>query len=93
MLEMRVETSVYTSFQDTTSRFSLMPGDALLMVSDGVADAAGAGALEALLLDGAGEDPARLAERALDIAGDACEGGRRDDMTAVCLVVSDAVGQ
>ena len=74
-------------------RTRLMPGDALLMVSDGVADAAGAGALEALLLDGAGEDPARLAERALDIAGDACEGGRRDDMTAVCLVVSDAVGQ
>ena len=68
-------------------RTRLMPGDALLMVSDGVADAAGAEALEALLLDGAGEDPARLAERALDIAGSACEGGRRDDMTAVCLVV------
>ena len=69
-------------------RTRLMPGDALLMVSDGVADAAGAEALEALLLDGAGEDPARLAERALDIAGSACEGGRRDDMTAVCLVVA-----
>ena len=65
----------------------LLPGDALLMVSDGVADAAGIEALEAMLLEGAGEAPARLAEKALDLAGAACEGGRRDDMTAVCLVV------
>ena len=68
-------------------RTRLMPGDAVLMVSDGVADAAGAEALEALLLESPGEDPARLAERVLDLAGAACEGGRRDDMTAVCLIV------
>ena len=68
------------------TRARLMPGDALMMVSDGVADAAGIEALEALLLDHPGEEPARLAERALDLAQDAC-GGRRDDMTAVCLRV------
>ena len=76
-----------TSHKVFGENIAILAGDALLMVSDGVADAAGIEALEAMLLEGAGEAPARLAERALDLAGAACEGGRRDDMTAVCLVV------
>ena len=60
----------------------LMPGDVLLMASDGVMDAAGPEALEALLLEGPDDMPA-LARRVLDAARRA--GGHRDDMTAVCL--------
>ena len=54
------------------------------LASDGVMDAAGSEALEALLLEG-GEDMPRLAHRALAAAERGCEGGRRDDMTVVCL--------
>lgn len=72
-----------------STRARLVPGDVALLVSDGVLDAAGPGLLEALLLDGAaaGDSMARLAERVLDAAGAACPGGRRDDMTAICLRV------
>ncbi len=70
------------------TRARLMPGDAVLMVSDGVADAAGIEALEEMLVAGAGEDAARLSQRALDLAGAACDGGRRDDMTAVVLKIN-----
>ena len=63
-------------------RLRLLPGDVVLMASDGVMDAAGPGALEALLLDAPADMPA-LARRVLAAAGRA--GGHRDDMTAVCL--------
>ena len=73
------------------ARMRLMSGDVLLLVSDGVMDAAGSELLEALLLDGAAEaDMTRLAERVLDAAGAACAGGRRDDMTAICLRIEAA---
>ena len=45
-------------------------------------------ALEEMLVAGAGEDAARLSQRALDLAGSACDGGRRDDMTAVVLKIN-----
>ncbi len=70
------------------TRARLMPGDAVLMVSDGVADAAGIEALEEMLVAGAEEDAARLSQRALDLAGAACDGGRRDDMTAMVLKIN-----
>lgn len=69
------------------TRARLEPGDAVLMVSDGVLDALGDGALEALLLDNAGDDPRRLAERTLAAAEAACVPARRDDMTAVAVRV------
>lgn len=71
-------------------RARLMPGDIVMMVSDGVADAAGTDALEALLADGSGESATRLCERALDLAGANCAGGHRDDMTAVVVRVESS---
>ena len=69
-------------------RTRLLPGDVLLMASDGVADAAGEQALERLMRR-EGEDMPRLARLALASAERACQGGRRDDMTAVCLRVEE----
>lgn len=68
----------------TRTRFA--PGDVVLMATDGVMDAAGSEALEQMLLEGERDMP-RLARRALAAANRGCEGGRRDDMTAVCLRV------
>ena len=66
-------------------RLRLMPGDAILMASDGVTDAADPAALEAILRAGA---PAKeTARRALDAARAACAPGREDDRTAICLRV------
>ncbi len=62
----------------------LMAGDVLLMATDGVMDAAGEAALEELMRREA-EDMPRLARMALGAAEKACQGGHRDDMTAVCL--------
>ena len=64
-------------------RLTIEPGDAILMASDGVTDAADPAALEEILLSGA---PAKeAARRALDAARDGCERGREDDRTAICL--------
>ena len=65
-------------------RAHLAPGDVLLMVSDGVWDAAGPEALEALLVEDP-RDMSALARRALDLAEAGCAPGRRDDMTALCV--------
>ncbi len=56
------------------------------MATDGVTDAAGSEALERMLLAGETDMP-RLARRVLGAAERGCAGGRRDDMTAVCLRV------
>ena len=66
----------------------LLPGDVLLMASDGVMDAAGEAALERLMRR-EDRDMPRLARLALAAAERACEGGRRDDMTVVCLRVEE----
>ena len=68
----------------------LQAQDALLMVSDGVLEAVGEAALAALLLDGAADDPTRLAERVLAAAEAAGDPARRDDMTALCLRIDGA---
>ena len=69
-------------------RTHLLPGDVLLMASDGVTDAAGESALERLMRR-EGQDMPRLARLALASAERACQGGHRDDMTAVCLRVEE----
>lgn len=71
------------------SRVRLMPGDTVLLASDGVMDAVDPQALE-LLLTHPGDDMNALAERILDLAriADAC----RDDMTAVCVRVRENEG-
>lgn len=68
------------------SRARLMPGDTVLMASDGVMDAVDENALE-MLLTQPGDDMNALAEKILDLARMA--GGCRDDMTAVCLRVRE----
>ena len=67
-------------------RVRLMPGDVLVMASDGVMDPAGAAVLERLMRR-EGEDMRRLARLALGAAERARTGDHRDDMTAVCLRV------
>lgn len=64
-------------------RLRLAPGDVVLMGSDGVMDAAGADALERAAMEGGDADA--VARRAVACAEAACAGGRRDDMTALCL--------
>ena len=82
----RLPLGILDRVQPGRMRERLRPGDVLLMATDGVMDAAGPEALEALLLEGE-RDMRRLARRALAAAGSAGTGARRDDMTAVCLRV------
>ena len=81
----RLPLGILERVQPGTTRTRLIPGDVLLMASDGVMDAAGGQALEALLADTV--DMPELARRAVDAARSACADGRLDDMTAVCLRV------
>lgn len=84
----RLPLGILEGVRPLRTRARLQSGDAILMVSDGVLDALGDQALEALLLDGAEEPPARLAERVLAAASAAGDAAHRDDMTAVCLRVA-----
>lgn len=70
------------------SRAQLMPGDVVLLASDGVMDNLDPAALEAMLVD-AGDDMNALTERVLARAQAA--DGCRDDMTAVCVRVRENV--
>ena len=83
----RLPLGILEKVQPGQYRARLMPGDTLLMGSDGAMDAAGDEALSALLTEGAEDMPA-LAHRVLNAAEAACEGGRRDDMTVICLKIS-----
>jgi len=77
----RLPLGILEGVSPAVSRARLMPGDTVLLASDGVMDAAGQGALEDLLKD-PGDDMNALAERALSLA----QGSEhRDDMTVICL--------
>ena len=65
------------------ARVKLMPGDVVLLATDGVLDVVAPEALEALLAQ-AGDDMDALAERVVALA-DGAGGAHRDDMTALCL--------
>ena len=82
----RLPLGILERVQSRACRVRLLPGDVLLMGSDGVMDAAGGAALEKMMLDSAGDMPA-LAHRVQAEAAAACGEGRRDDMTAICLRV------
>ena len=84
----RLPLGILEKVQPGSFRTRLLPGDVLLMASDGVMDAAGEEALERLMRR-EDRDMTRLARLALATAERACEGGRRDDMTAVCLRVEE----
>jgi hypothetical protein len=84
----RLPLGILEKVQPGKQRTRLQPGDVLLMASDGVMDAAGEAALERLMRREGGDMP-RLARLALASAERACQGGRRDDMTAVCLRVGE----
>ncbi len=82
----RLPMGILERVQPQACRLRLLPGDVLLMGSDGVMDAAGSAALEEMMLDSDGNMRA-LAHRAQAEAVAACGQGRRDDMTAICLRV------
>lgn len=84
----RLPLGILEKVQPGMIRERLMPGDVLLMASDGVMDAAGDAALEALLAD-APRDMPLLARRALGAARSACAQDCRDDMTVLCLRLSE----
>ncbi|MBQ6347312.1 MAG: SpoIIE family protein phosphatase, partial [Clostridia bacterium] len=84
----RLPMGILEKVQPGAQRTRLLPGDVLLMASDGVMDAAGEAAL-ARLMHREGEDMPRLARQALAAAEGASREGRRDDMTAVCLRVEE----
>ena len=87
----RLPLGILERVRPAAARLRLIPGDVLLMASDGVMDAADPDALEALLLD-AGDDMDLLAADVIALAG-AGVGARRDDMTAVCVRVLGQTGQ
>ncbi len=82
----RLPLGILERVQPQACRLRLLPGDVLLMGSDGVMDAAGSAALEGMMLETDGDMPA-LAHRAQAEAVAACGESRRDDMTAICLRV------
>ena len=84
----RLPLGILEKVQADARQARLMPGDVLLMTSDGVMDSAGEAALEQLMRR-EGEDMPRLARLALAAAERACQRGRRDDMTAMCLRVEE----
>ena len=83
----RLPLGILERVQPAASRVTLMPGDTVVMVSDGVMDAADPDALEAMIASPE-EDMNALAERVLRLAADGA-GGHRDDMTAVCVRVGE----
>jgi len=84
----RLPLGILERVQPGSLRTRLLPGDVLLMASDGVMDAAGEAALERLMRREDGDMP-RLARLALAAAERGSRGGRRDDMTAICLRVEE----
>jgi len=84
----RLPLGILEQVQPGVQSTRLLPGDVLLMASDGVMDAAGEAALVQLMRR-EGKDMPRLARQMLSVAEEACLEGRRDDMTAVCLRVEE----
>jgi len=82
----RLPLGILERVQPAASRARLMPGDVLLMASDGVMDAADPEALEALLT-GPADDMNALSEQVIALAQQG--GAHRDDMTAVCVRVEE----
>ena len=82
----RLPLGILERVQPAASRARLMPGDVLLMASDGVMDAADPEALEALLT-GPADDMNALSEQVIALVQQG--GAHRDDMTAVCVRVEE----
>ncbi len=80
----RLPLGILDQVQPAACRVRLMPGDVLLMASDGVLDAADPVEIENLLLQNEGDMNA-LSEQVLALAQSASQ--RPDDMTAICLRV------
>lgn len=85
----RLPMGILEKVQPARARARLIPGDRLLMASDGVTDCLPPDALAALL-DGDADMP-DIAQRILSEAASA--GGRRDDMTAVCVELRPEKGE
>ena len=85
----RLPLGILDQVQPAASRVRLMPGDVLLMASDGVMDAADPDETERLLTHADGDMNA-LSEQILALAQSAAH--RPDDMTAICLRVESDSG-
>ena len=83
----RLPLGILEGVRPQVTRARLMAGDAVLLVSDGIFDALGPDALEALLLDAADLPAGEIAGRVLAAAEAACR--HPDDMTALCLRLSE----
>jgi serine phosphatase RsbU (regulator of sigma subunit) len=81
----RLPLGILEKVRPAETRMELLPGDTLLMFSDGLEDAVGApGLLESMLLEREGMGPREIAESLLQEA-EARRGSRSDDMTAICV--------
>ena len=83
----RLPLGILERVQPSVSRVQLLPGDVVLLASDGVMDAVDAGVLEELICAGPDSMP-NLAQQVLAAAENTREAFRRDDMTAVCVRVA-----
>ena len=83
----RLPLGILERVEPAVAQAQLIPGDVVVMASDGVMDAAPPEALEALALS-AGEDMNALSEGILALAEQSA-GEHRDDMTVLCARIRE----
>ena len=75
--------------QPSVQKLRLKAGDTIIMASDGVLDACDAPFINRFLRSHAASDPNLIAEEMVREAALRRSGGRRDDMTCICLRISE----
>ena len=86
----RLPLGILERVEPAVTRVQLLPGDRILLASDGVMDAADPAELEALLLSPI-DDLNALAESVIDRAASSA-GAHPDDMTAICIHLTERQG-
>lgn len=80
----RLPLGILEGVRASTCRVELMPGDVIVMASDGVMEAAGEEALEEVLVRHSHQPPEMLAETLVTHMERLSDGAHRDDMTVLC---------